>query len=230
MRDVYRYPVALPWFHADIPHCERIPRGELKSPYVDGFLMDIPLIEPPIYLDYLSERLQKNAGAIIQQEIESFAELATDYPLIVNCSGVGARELTGDTRLHPIRGQTVIIDAPEIQQGFMDDEQFTYIFPRSDGVLLGGIVQPGVSNLTVDTAIREDIVARCRAIDERLSNRPVIKETVGLRPGRDTVRLEAEQLSDDCLLIHNYGHGGIGFTLSWGCARDVVRLVQEAMQ
>lgn len=230
MRDIYRHPIELPWFHADIPYCERISANDLTAPFVDGIIMDVPLVEPSLYLPYLQNRFQENGGKIIQQEIDSFSELATDYPIIVNCSGMGSRELAEDTGLYPVRGQTVIIDAPDIQEGYSDDEAFTYIYIRNDGVLLGGVKQAKMSSEEIDPATREDIIERCRAVDVRVSNRPIIKETVGFRPTRNTVRLEAEQLSEDCLLIHNYGHGGTGFTLSWGCAKNVLQLVQEAMQ
>lgn len=230
MRDIYRYSIELPWFHTDIPYCERISANDLTAPFVDGIIMDVPLVEPSLYLPYLQNRFLENGGEIIQQEIASFSELATDYPIIVNCSGMGSRELAEDTGLYPVRGQTVIIDAPDIQEGYSDDEAFTYIYIRNDGVLLGGVKQSEMSSDEIDPATREDIIARCRAVDARVSNRSIIKETVGFRPTRNTVRLEAEQLSEDCLLIHNYGHGGTGFTLSWGCAENVLQLVQEVMQ
>jgi D-amino-acid oxidase len=52
---------------------------------------------------------------------------------------------------------------------------------------------------------------------------PVLAERVGLRPFRKSgVRLERDQLRDGRAVIHNYGHGGGGFTLSWGCAREVL--------
>lgn len=228
IRDIYRHSIDFPWFHADIPYCERIPKNDLKAPFVDGIIIDVPLVEPSLYLAYLLKHFQENGGEIIQQEIASFSELATD--IIVNCSGMGSRELAGDTDLYPARGQTVIIDAPDIQVGYSDDEAFTYMYIRNDGVLLGGVKQPEMSSEEIDPATREDILARCRAVDARVTNRPIIKETVGFRPTRNAVRLEAEQLSDDCLLIHNYGHGGTGFTLSWGCAKNVVKLVEEAME
>jgi len=53
----------------------------------------------------------------------------------------------------------------------------------------------------------------------------VLAARVGLRPFRRSgVRLERDQLPDGRIVIHNYGHGGSGFTLSWGCAREVVDL------
>jgi D-amino-acid oxidase len=57
----------------------------------------------------------------------------------------------------------------------------------------------------------------------------VLEHVVGLRPGRSTVRLEeGEQLSSGARVVHNYGHGGAGITLSWGCAHEVVTLVDDA--
>jgi D-amino-acid oxidase len=44
---------------------------------------------------------------------------------------------------------------------------------------------------------------------------------------RSTVRVEAERVAPGCLLVHNYGHGGAGITLSWGCAAEVVELVEQ---
>ena len=56
----------------------------------------------------------------------------------------------------------------------------------------------------------------------------VVAERVGIRPfRRGGVCLRAERLSDGRRVIHNYGHGGAGFTLSWGCARRVAQLAAE---
>jgi D-amino-acid oxidase len=51
----------------------------------------------------------------------------------------------------------------------------------------------------------------------------VLKVVTGWRPVRSQVRVEGERLTPERILLHNYGHGGAGVTLSWGCASDVVR-------
>jgi D-amino-acid oxidase len=66
-------------------------------------------------------------------------------------------------------------------------------------------------------AIRE----RCIALVPALKDATVLEHKVGLRPGRKEVRLELEPLANNRAVIHNYGHGGAGFTLSWGCAAEV---------
>ena len=70
---------------------------------------------------------------------------------------------------------------------------------------------------------RNFILKKCSQIIPKLEDVKIIEELVGLRPGRTSVRLEKETVSGKTL-IHNYGHGGSGVTLSWGCADDVVRL------
>jgi D-amino-acid oxidase len=224
LREVYPFRVATPWFADELPYYERIPAADLPADYADGFIMDVPLVEPPRYLNYLKSLFEKNGGQIIERELQTLDEIA-DSPIIVNCSGVGARELVNDANVYPIRGQTILIDAPTIQQAFMDDETFTYIFPRKDGVVLGGIAQPNNNNLSVDEAISNDIIERCVKIEPSVQHAHIKGYTVGLRPGRYAVRLEAEIYTDTCIVIHNYGHAGIGFTLSWGCAEEVLRLL-----
>ncbi len=77
-----------------------------------------------------------------------------------------------------------------------------------------------------DPATAAAIFERCAWLEPRLRDAAILEHKVGLRPGRPAVRLEAEQHSSGKRLIHNYGHGGAGVTLSWGCADEVVRLAR----
>lgn len=227
MLEVFGSPVPDPWFKDVIPYFERVSHGALPAGYADGYWMEIPIIEPPRYLNYLVDRFQKNGGVIQQRTITDLAELADGHPLIVNSSGVYARYVAHDEQVYPLRGQVIKVHAPHIHDAFMDDDSFTYILPRRDGCVLGGISQKDNWNLTVDAAVSEDIWQRCEKAVPCIRQSPLIVELVGLRPGRHEVRLEHQQLTDSCTVIHNYGHGGIGFTLSWGCAKDVVDLAQH---
>lgn len=72
----------------------------------------------------------------------------------------------------------------------------------------------------------EFIFNGCRELIPGLKHAPTLFEWVGLRPGRNEVCIESEMLSNGKILIQNYGHGGCGVTVAWGCADDVVKMVQ----
>jgi D-amino-acid oxidase len=69
------------------------------------------------------------------------------------------------------------------------------------------------------------ILERARRLEPALANATVLGAAVGLRPSRPAIRLEREVLPDGRRVVHNYGHGGHGFSLAWGCAAAVTRLV-----
>ncbi len=221
------YPVATPdpWYGDQLPFCQRIAAAELPAGTACGFLMDVPIVQPPLYLQRLQEQFLANGGSLQRREVDSLDALLEESALLVNCSGVGARDLADDPAVYPIRGQTALV-AARVSPGYMDEETFTYLFPRRDGTLLGGNLLPGDWRRELDAGISADILARCTAIEPALAKATVLRERVGLRPGRHEVRLEMERRAGG-VIIHNYGHGGIGFTLSWGCALDVVSLAQS---
>ena len=158
---------------------------------------------------------------------EAFAACAT----VVNCAGLGARELVGDRDLHPSRGQVARIRANGFARAVLDDHgpnAVAYIVPRTRDIVLGGTDDEGNESTEVDDAITRDILRRCARLDPAFASvgpADVISVAVGLRPVRSSVRLEAERPAPDRLLLHNYGHGGAGVTLSWGCADEVVALL-----
>jgi D-amino-acid oxidase len=79
-------------------------------------------------------------------------------PIIFNCSGLGARALFDDQELIPIKGQlTVLIPQPEVDY-LAEMEDDLYMFPRTDGILLGGLFQPGEWSLSVDEATRARVL------------------------------------------------------------------------
>src|ERR687894_105915 len=109
-----------------------------------------------------------------------------------------------------------------------DPEGVTYVVPRSADCVLGGTAEEGAWETDPDPAVAADILRRCAALEPRLAGAEVIEHKVGLRPGRPEVRLEREDKSG-IPLVHNYGHGGSGVTLSWGCAGEASALVADAL-
>ncbi|HEX3069236.1 MAG TPA: FAD-dependent oxidoreductase, partial [Thermoanaerobaculia bacterium] len=102
-----------------------------------------------------------------------------------------------------------------------------YVIPRQNDCVLGGCDDEDEST-TVDPALARAIYERCRLIENTLPEM-VGPGEAGIRPIRSPVRLELKRL-DGTPVVHNYGHGGAGFTVSWGCAREVLRKVDRALR
>jgi D-amino-acid oxidase len=152
--------------------------------------------------------------------------------VVVDCTGLGAREVAGDDELRPVRGQLVVVENPGIDEWFIGAESgagdATYVLPQPYGLLLGGTAEEGAEDTAPDPATTRSIVERCARVHPELADARVLDVRVGLRPYRPRVRLETERLADGALCVHNYGHGGAGVTVSWGCALEAVRLLDAA--
>jgi D-amino-acid oxidase len=101
-----------------------------------------------------------------------------------------------------------------------------YVHPRTADCILGGTLDENAWDRRVDQATAGSILARCLEIVPALAGATVIEHLVGLRPARPGVRLEEDTPHPNgTRIVHNYGHGGAGITLSRGCAEEVARLV-----
>jgi D-amino-acid oxidase len=164
--------------------------------------------------------------------ISSLDELAGDARVIINCVGLGARDLVGDASMQPIRGQVVRVRNPGLDRFVLDEENpegVTYIVPRSHDCILGGTAEEGEWDLEPDPKTAKGILRRCTQLEPRLAGAEVLEHKVGLRPGRPAIRLEREEGPNRVPVVHNYGHGGSGITLSWGCAEETLSLVRAAL-
>jgi len=194
--------------------------------FSSGFSLAVPLMDTTIYLDYLVSRFQKAGGSInANVHFEKLEDVDPKFDLLINCAGIGARELMRDLDLEPHRGQVAIV--PKIDKMkcaiVCDDDPLMYAIPRTNDCVFGGTNEVS-DNLEADPVATKAIVSECAQVLKMESPR-VLRERVGLRPFRKSgVRLEAGKLSDGRTVIHNYGHGGSGFTLSWGCAENVFEI------
>jgi len=200
---------------------------DVPRQFTSGFAIDVPLIDTSIYLNYLADRYARAGGRIARGiHLAALDDVARDYGLIINCAGVGARALVHDTDVEPHRGQIVIVAKPDLDHAIVcDDPPLMYIFPRANDCVFGGTndVSSDRDPSAADTA---SILAECSRV-LGTPPPPVLRERVGLRPYRRRgVRLERECLRDGRVVVHNYGHGGSGFTLSWGCAEEVTGLAR----
>jgi D-amino-acid oxidase len=224
-----------------LPRHRLLEPGEVPGGYASGWRYTAPIVTMPRYLRYLVERFTTGGGTVeYGAPLTSLRSLTPhmqtvprkSVPLIVNCTGIGARDLVPDPAVTPLRGQVVIVENPGIEEFFRhpsDGPESTYIFPHADVVLLGGTSEEGAWDLRPDPVTTTRILRDCAAVEPGLHGARVVAERVGLRPYRPQVRLEAEDLGDGRVLWHNYGHGGAGVTLAWGCARELASKVASTL-
>ncbi|WP_369227100.1 FAD-dependent oxidoreductase [Streptomyces sp. R39] len=194
----------------------------------EGLAARLPLIDMPVHLAWLRERLERAGGTVEERVVGDLDEAAA--PVVVNCTGLGARSLVPDPAVRPVRGQLVVVENPGITTWYTSADEAeggasAYFFPQPGGLLLGGTAQEDAWSLEPDPAAAAGIVARCAAVRPEIAGARVLAHRVGLRPYRAAVRLEPELRPGGRMLVHNYGHGGAGVTVAWGCAREAAGLV-----
>jgi D-amino-acid oxidase len=226
-RELARSPQPDPWWRDAVPSLSRLPAGRLPPGFVDGFALEVPVVDMSVHLPFLVERL-RGAGVPVRGARLARLEDAPASDAVVDCTGLGAAALTGDDALVPVRGQVVLVEQVGVTEWLLDQtggEELTYVVPRERTVVLGGTAQVGSTSVDVDPLTAEAVLARCTALVPELAGARVLAHKAGLRPTRAAVRLDAGVLADGRPVVHDYGHGGAGVTLSWGCAQDVVGLV-----
>jgi D-amino-acid oxidase len=223
-------PVADPWWRDLVEGFRRAAPQELPAGYRDGYVFTVPGIDTSLYMPYLLARFRSGGGIVEQRTVEGLGDLLAVHRGVIQCAGLGARDLVGDRTLYPVRGQVVRVRRVDLP-GFLLDQSgphgLAYVVPRRDDCLLGGTAEEGDERLEPDPATAEEILRKCAALAPALRDAEVLGHAVGLRPCRPEIRLEAEPGSEDSLIVHNYGHGGAGVTLSWGCAAEVVGIVEQ---
>ncbi|XP_076061164.1 D-amino acid oxidase 2 isoform X2 [Oratosquilla oratoria] len=193
-----------PWRH--IPFAYRhldqpTIRKRFGDDYVSAYEYTSLVAEPLRFMPKLLEEFKSNGGIIEHRKVTCLEEEAKSADILVNCSGLGARELALDSQMYPVRGQVMRVHAPWVDSFFCDesDENFCYIIPNVETVVLGGTHQEDDSRLNVDLDDKRIIWSRC------------------------TTSMPSLQV------VHNYGHGGAGVSLFWGCGQEVAELVGQAL-
>ncbi|KAJ2518511.1 hypothetical protein H4217_003295, partial [Coemansia sp. RSA 1939] len=217
------------------------------------------------YLVYLMNQLIAQGVRIVERRINDISEaveVATESgdalqlpnPIVVNCTGLGSLALGGvnDKKLYPIRGQTLLVRAPDAKRTITRvGKPLGYVIPRCDGtVIIGGTAERHSwdtlpSNVTTETILRgaldlePALVAKDSAdlsVEDKVADLQsrIISVNVGFRPMRDGgVRLENEVITTNnhgnVQIVHCYGHGGFGYQSSLAYAKAVVELVDLAV-
>jgi D-amino-acid oxidase len=205
-----------PWWVAAVPALDRVPA---PPPYRDGWSFVAPVVEMPVYLAWLRARVEDAGGTVTRLAMARLPE----GPLVVNCAGLGSRVLAGDPSVTPVRGQVVLVEQIGLEEWWLAEDGPTYVIPRSRDIVVGGTEQAGAWGRRPDPEVADDILRRAATLVPDLARARVLRHRVGLRPARPAIRLE--RVGD---VIHCYGHGGAGVTLSWGCADEVATLAGVA--
>ncbi|MEV0779281.1 FAD-dependent oxidoreductase [Streptomyces sp. NPDC050428] len=225
-------PAGLGSWVRELPELREARPGELPAGCGQALRGRVPLIDMPAHLRYLEGRLHAAGGSVEPRTVGALEEAAAEAPVVVNCSGLGARELVPDVSVFPVRGQLVVVENPGIEEWLVSKggdggggaAGLAYLFPQPFGLVLGGTAEDHSWDLRPDPATAAAIVERCAVLRPELRGARVLAHRVGLRPARARVRVEAGQLPGGARLVHNYGHGGAGVTVAWGCAEEAARL------
>ncbi|NML20722.1 FAD-binding oxidoreductase [Pseudoflavitalea sp. G-6-1-2] len=216
----------------------------------DAYCHLAPMVDTDQYMHWLLRqvklagcdiRQQKITGLIAEQEQQLRDQFNADF--IVNCSGLGASELAGES-MYPLRGALVRVKndgkkMPKITKAYCishdessNNQDIIFIVPRGNNMLvLGGLAEKDEWSTDIGLHNHEPVQQMYERCCEFM---PILRQAeidetepvrVGLRPFRNAnVRLEKDP---NYPLIHNYAHGGAGVTFSWGCAREVSDMVQQ---
>lgn len=227
--EVFDRPAKDPWWKNGVHNYTKAKKHYLPNGYIDGYQIDGLVMDTDVYMDYLVKTFKKLGGKLHQKAISTIDEAFERYTYVINCTGLASIDLFNDKRLYPCRGQILKIKPDILEHSLFEEEgpnSLAYIIPRLNDIVLGGTTQNHNWSLTPSEKDTQDILRKCSNLFPQFKNAEILEVKVGLRPARDEIRLEIEKYSDK-FVIHNYGHGGSGFNLSWGCGKKVVQLVES---
>lgn len=230
---LHKAPAALrPWWATEL--AARTELTEISRPragFGSGWELTVPVADMSDYLPYLAGRLDRAGGSITRMSVPTLPQRG----IVVNATGAAARWLAADPDVVPVRGQIVLMstsaEAPLSRWWLVEEPEAAprYVVPSAGRVVVGGTAEVEEWDATLTQYASEAILARCLALEPTLADGIVLGSRVGLRPSRSQIRVEkvsGGRGTAHRTLVHCYGHGDNGLTLSWGCADEVLRLIQ----
>eukprot|EP01125_Pyxidicula_operculata_P010289 TRINITY_DN3391_c0_g1_i1.p1 TRINITY_DN3391_c0_g1~~TRINITY_DN3391_c0_g1_i1.p1 ORF type:complete len:355 (-),score=44.73 TRINITY_DN3391_c0_g1_i1:45-1109(-) len=213
-----------------------------------------PFIQSSPYIEKQMNLLKTLGCHFVQCHIRNVAEfIHSEMPnvdLIINCLGVGSKDVFNDGLTISVRGVVVRLNPlfppnhnhtsdKRIEKGnsffaivdTTNTEGVAYIISRPDLLYLGGTYQVGSTSKEIKEEDKKSIISRCTRLMPEINKDNDIQKKVfdswaGFRPVRATIRLEMDK-THQVPVVHCYGHGGSGWTTHLGCALDVTELVNQ---
>ncbi|KAL3137419.1 hypothetical protein ABBQ32_006940 [Trebouxia sp. C0010 RCD-2024] len=236
-------PMDEPFWKTVTPLFQHLSQKELQMfpgrNWEHGWKYTTLICDSQLYLRYLNQQFHEAGGKVQRRRISDLSELA-DFDIVINCMGLGAKTLFHDDKLFPVRydspsGARWFGSRPHGSSHYYNNDGKFYVIPNLETVVLGGTTQKGSWDTSINKEDKQRILEGCCQLVPSLKHAQVVADWAGLRPARDRVRLEldyhqvqtAHGGAKTLPIFHNYGHGGAGITLHWGCAQDVVQLVQN---
>ena len=228
-----------PYWSDLVPNFHFLSKDELvrfPSYIKSGYAYSTGVTEGTKYTKYFLEKLIQMHVKILQQQVKCISELYQKYDVIINCAGVGARDLVPDQQVFPIKGHVLRVKAPWIKEFVVmteldENDMAPCVFPSQECVVVGVIKRQNDTSKEPCIADRERMINKAKEFYPSLEYASILEEKVGSRPARHEIRMEMEMLKDENIkakaVIHNYGHNSWGLSMYWGCGEEVLELFKE---
>ncbi len=156
------------WRDPYYPNGRTVLLGQHPFPVENVIEFDTMYVETGRFLRQMMRDIEASGGRFLIRRFATPSDIASlPERLVFNCAGMGSRELFGDTELRPVRGQlAVLLPQPEVR--YAVSGSFGYMFPRADGILLGGTFEKDVFDTTPDPAAIARILASHKSLFDGL--------------------------------------------------------------
>lgn len=215
------------WWVAGVEGWREASPHELPEGATGGVVCRVPLVTMAVHLSWLEDRCRAAGVELVEGRVDDLADIGS--AVVVVAAGIRSAQLVEDEGPRPSRGQVALLANPGLERWLVDDDHpdgMVYALPHPGWVVCGGTDVMGSWDLEPHPEVHAAIVARVRSVVPELADAEVLGARVGLRPVAPSVRLGRTDVGGRTV-VTNYGHGGAGVTLAWGCAQEVVRLVAE---
>jgi D-amino-acid oxidase len=227
-----------------------------QAGYLHAYLFHPPVVDSPNLLQYMLRQLEENIDVDVHTNhfLSSTDELceyarSLDCTNVINCTGLGSRTICSDDQLDGARGilshydrtncpRVASVESSNTKDAVIlvdegpwgSDTMPAYLIPRGDTIVVGGSCLAGDDETGIRTEERERLQLNAQRLGIDTTKKQPVGEWTGFRPVRSFIRCEVDEalMSKHSLakVIHNYGHGGAGWTLAVGAAKHAVDLLE----